>query len=513
MDSTTYHKLTSYNRFHMTPHHLDWDHVPLLQKAYPALPTRALNPPQTLPDGSLKAVLDDHLAGDALRSALGFQDLSAILMLANGITAQRRYPSQTQFYRSSPSAGALYPNEIYVAAQDVADLPSGLYNYQVMDGSLVELGKGRIGQQVANTLTRGIGSIPAASLLITGIFFRSAWKYRARAFRYVLLDAGHLIENLVLAARAHGYMLSVHYDFDDIALERLLGIDPKREACLAVVNLYAAGGAEPSTQAGTCKDPLVMSEEMVNASRISTAEVHYEAIQEVRAAGNTVQQEKTVNTQTFPVVGGTPGEWFSVRTEAALKAEQRFVESVLKRRSRRNFVPVPMPTSQAMHLMQSLCMNPGHENDEGLAKGRCMTPGFAAVNIEAFDPGIYLLDTQQKAYGLISGGSSGGDVARVCLVQAWLKNGSLHFLFMANLPLIDARYGARGYRYAMLNSGRAGQRIYLAANSLGLGACGIGAIYDDEARQMLSLNDESALLYLVAVSITKSEFGMRNAES
>jgi len=245
---------------------------------------------------------------------------------------------------------------------------------------------------------------------------------------------------------------------------------------------------------------------MVDASRTSTAEIHYDAIQEVCAAGNTVQHKKIASTQPFPVNGGTPGEWFSIRAETEQKEAQRFVEAVLKRRSRRNFVPVPLPTSQAMHLMQSLCMNPGHENDEGLANGRCMTPGFAAVNIEAFDPGIYLLDTHKKAYGLISGKSSGGEVARVCLDQAWLKNGSLHFLFMANLGLIDRHHGARGYRYAMLNSGRAGQRIYLAAGSLGLGACGIGAIYDDEARQLLSLNDESALLYLVTVGITKSEF-------
>ena len=76
-------------------------------------------------------------------------------------------------------------------------------------------------------------------------------------------------------------------------------------------------------------------------------------------------------------------------------------------------------------------------------------------------------------------------------------------MFLANLPLIDRYLGARGYRYAMLNAGRAGQRIYLAATALGLGACGIGAIYDDEARQMLSLTDESALLYLVAAGVTK----------
>jgi len=509
MDSTTYHKRTSYNRFHMTPHQLDWVHVPLLQKAYPALPSRALVPPQTLPDGSLEALLDGHMTGDGWRPECGFQDLSAILMLANGITAQRRYPGQTQFFRSSPSAGALYPNEIYVAAQDVAGLPSGLYNYQVMDGALVALRKGHIKQQVKNTLTRGIGRSPAASLLITGIFFRSAWKYRARAFRYVLLDAGHLIENLVLAARVHGYRLSVHYDFDDLALARLLGIDSKREACLAVVNLYTRGGAEPGTPVETGKEPLVLSEEMVNASRTSTAEIHYDAIQDACAAGHTVQHDKIADTQPFPVAGDTPREWFSIRADAEQNKELRFAESVLKRRSRRNFVPAPMPISQAMYLMQSLCMHPDHENDEGVSNGRCMTPGFAAVNIEAFDPGIYLLDTHKKTYGLISGGSSGGDVARVCLDQAWLKNGSLHFLFMANLPLIDCHHGARGYRYAMLNSGRAGQRIYLTASALGLGACGIGAIYDDEARQMLSLNDESALLYLMAVGSVRKVEGNR----
>jgi len=74
---------------------------------------------------------------------------------------------------------------------------------------------------------------------------------------------------------------------------------------------------------------------------------------------------------------------------------------------------------------------------------------------------------------------------------------------MANLDQIDQYLGARGYRYAMLNAGRAGQRVYLAATALGYGACGIGALYDDEASKMLSLNDQSALLYLVAVGSTK----------
>ncbi|MEN8244409.1 MAG: SagB/ThcOx family dehydrogenase [Thermodesulfobacteriota bacterium] len=506
MDSTTYHNLTSYSRYDMTPHRLDWEHVPLLQKAYGKLPSVRLKPPEALPDGSFTEVLEGQVAGDFPRPTLGLQDLSAILMLANGITAQRRYGSQTQFYRSAPSAGALYPNETYIAVGSVEGLAPGLYNHQVMDASLIALRKGSFIHQVQSALAMETRDLPAAVLPITGIFFRSAWKYRDRAFRYVLLDAGHLIENLVLAASANGYAYSVHYDFDDNAMERLLGIDPKREACLAVVNLYTKGGESCRAPEGADAETPALLKALVAASRTSTAEIQYEAIQQVCTAGNTIKPGEARMMQAYPVAGDMPRNWFPVREEYRWAEKQCLVESMLLRRSRRNFVPIPMLTSQAMHLMQSLCLNRGPAADGGIDYGGYMTSGIAAINIEAFDPGIYLLDTREKAYSLVSGGSSGEKVARVCLDQEWLKNGSLHFLFMANLRQVDRHMGARGYRYAMLNAGRAGQRIYLAATALGLGACGIGALYDAEARQMLALNDESSLLYLVGVGRTKSTF-------
>lgn len=506
MDAAAYHNLTGYSRYDMTPLHLDWGHVPLLQKAYPQLPSMPLKPPGALLKGSLREVLGGHMADNSPQPPFGLKDLSAILLLANGITARRRYGNQTQFFRSAPSAGALYPNEIYVASGNVEGLPPGLYNHQVMDATLVELRKGRLMQHVESALTMAYGGLPAASLLVTGIFFRSAWKYRDRAFRYVLLDAGHLVENLVLAANAHGYVYSVHYDFDDTAMEHLLGIDPKQEACLAVINLYERGEESLRAPKETPPDMPVLPETLIGAGCTSTAEVHYPAIQEVCAAGNTVPSVEARDVQVYPVGKDTSRAWFPLRGEDAWAEKQCFVDSVLRRRSRRNFVPVPMPASQAMHLMQSLCLGQGQAGDEGDAYGGCMTPGVAAVSIEAFDPGIYRLDTREMACGLVSGKPSGGKVARVCLDQEWLKNGSLHFLFMANLSQIDCHLGTRGYRYAMLNAGRGGQRIYLTATALGLGACGIGALYDAEARQMLSLNADSALLYLVAVGITKSEF-------
>jgi len=55
----------------------------------------------------------------------------------------------------------------------------------------------------------------------------------------------------------------------------------------------------------------------------------------------------------------------------------------------------------------------------------------------------------------------------------------------------------------MMTAGRIGQTIYLGATALGLGCCGIGALYDGEARELLGLNRESVLLYLVAAGLVK----------
>jgi SagB-type dehydrogenase family enzyme len=94
-------------------------------------------------------------------------------------------------------------------------------------------------------------------------------------------------------------------------------------------------------------------------------------------------------------------------------------------------------------------------------------------------------------------------MTRVCLDQAWLVNAAVHFVFMTNLQTLDRLWGARGYRYAMMTAGMMGERLYLVAEAMGLGCCGIGAFYDAEAAELLSLNPDSRLLYLVAVGAVK----------
>ena len=94
-------------------------------------------------------------------------------------------------------------------------------------------------------------------------------------------------------------------------------------------------------------------------------------------------------------------------------------------------------------------------------------------------------------------------IAAVCLDQEWLQNAAVHFCFLADLDQLDLAWGPRGYQYAMLDAGRFGQDIYLASAAQGLGCCGIGALYDNEARTLLGLKKSSALLYLVAAGPVK----------
>jgi SagB-type dehydrogenase family enzyme len=94
-------------------------------------------------------------------------------------------------------------------------------------------------------------------------------------------------------------------------------------------------------------------------------------------------------------------------------------------------------------------------------------------------------------------------MARICLDQIWLANAALHFLFLANLDSLEKDWGPRGYRYAMMTAGRLGERLYLIASALGLGCCGIGAFYDQEAANLLGLDEANRLLYLVAVGTIK----------
>jgi SagB-type dehydrogenase family enzyme len=180
-----------------------------------------------------------------------------------------------------------------------------------------------------------------------------------------------------------------------------------------------------------------------------------------------------------------------------------YAEAVFKRRSRRNFVQTELSVTRLAALLSLLC-GTGHEpEDVPVAQKEALSVGFLSGNVQDLNPGFYVLDLEQGQMSLSSQGFVIDKMARVCLDQAWLANCALHFVFLTNLILLEETWGPRGYRYAMLTAGRLGQRIYLGTTAMGMGCCGIGAFYDDEAAQLLGLNEQTSLLYLVAAGPLK----------
>jgi len=108
-------------------------------------------------------------------------------------------------FRTAPSAGALYPIETYIVANAVRKLEPGVYHYGIRNHELERLRSGDFRAAIAAAaLGQGMCAAAAAVFVWTAIFQRAKWKYGQRAYRYIYLDAGHIAQNLALAAVSLG---------------------------------------------------------------------------------------------------------------------------------------------------------------------------------------------------------------------------------------------------------------------------------------------------------------------
>jgi SagB-type dehydrogenase family enzyme len=123
--------------------------------------------------------------------------LGYLLWASTGI----RRVEQGYEFRNAPSAGALYPIETYIIANRVSELEPGAYHYGIRNHELERVRPGDLRRRIAAAaLGQEMCAEAAAVFVWTAIFARCKWKYGQRAYRYVYLDAGHIAQNLALAA-------------------------------------------------------------------------------------------------------------------------------------------------------------------------------------------------------------------------------------------------------------------------------------------------------------------------
>lgn len=266
--ASQYHHHTSYERNRIGGHYLDWRNRPSVYKEYPGIDPVRL--PATMPPGKENLLSILHKPNtDTAAPSLSLEDLSIILRLTYTLTAKAAYSGEDFYYRSAASAGALYPTEIYTATRGIRGLDDGLYYFSIRRHALFTLRPDDLSGYIAGLVFPPPENAPLITFFFTAIFFRSSWKYRDRAYRYHLLDTGHVIEDLSLALKALGIPFDLSYDFDDGRINHLLGLDLKKEACLALD--YVPGTGPLSGSQG--KEIQGLSGSLENTSIVSKNEI------------------------------------------------------------------------------------------------------------------------------------------------------------------------------------------------------------------------------------------------
>jgi len=145
--------------------------------------------------------------------------------------------------RAAPSAGALFPLEVYVLATSVDGLDRGLYRYIPAEHALVRAGSAEANAKdlaQAALMQQDIAQAPVA-VVITGVYERTAVKYGDRAQRYVHIEVGAAAENLMLQADALGFGTVYIGAFNDAAVSKTLGL-PADHAPLAIIPIGHPAG-------------------------------------------------------------------------------------------------------------------------------------------------------------------------------------------------------------------------------------------------------------------------------
>ena len=214
---------------------LDWANKPEIYKNYPSSKTIQLSSQFQEESISFDEVLQKRKSIRTFSTKpLSKVDLGYLLWTSTGI--QRI--EQGYEFRTSPSAGALYPIETYIVANNVEDIEKGLYHYNIKNHLLEEIKLGSFGDNLAHaSLDQEMCADASAVFIWTAVFGRSKWKYSQRAYRYIYLDTGHIAQNLALAAVSIACGSCECGAFFDDELNSIVGIDGTIEStiCLSVV--------------------------------------------------------------------------------------------------------------------------------------------------------------------------------------------------------------------------------------------------------------------------------------
>ena len=414
----------------------DPETVPPQLKSYAAgLPTLRLPRDLPAPDAPAMAVLS---GADLPTLTLDAAQLGRILFLGAGVVRTTERQGQRFVFRASGSAGARFPLEVYACTRGVAGVPDGVHWYDAGQHALVQVGPAPEGA--------------TSTLVITGVPWRTGWRYAERGWRHIYWDGGTLISQLTAAAAAAGLTPTLRTTFADAVVRELVGADGVHEFPIALLSLGEGEPAiGPTGPAAPGELPAVEFPLCTAAQRAGERD----ALGEPWAEG--------------AAVAGVP-------------ASDPLDQVILRRGSQRRM-------DRTKTLPKSTV-----ESAMAVAMRGITVPHWVVVHgVDDLAPGVYRWPDLTHP---VREGDLRDELLRVALNQYLAADAAFVAISAVELATLDDR----SYRDAQLAAGIVEGRLHLAAYALGASASGM-TFLDSEVPALLGESDDLATLLFTCVGV------------
>ncbi|MDQ6759153.1 MAG: SagB/ThcOx family dehydrogenase [Acidobacteriota bacterium] len=488
-----YHEATKHTAegLRRAQHSLDWANMPDPFRHYEGVPVLDLpsDPPV------LETPMLDVLRGvprttlDQTSVPAGPTFLSQLLFYSAAISASKRVASTGNRYalRVNPSSGNLHPTEFHFISRGLQDWPDGLYHYRPSAHMAEQRAAGDLGMPFGNS------SAPLVFLL-TSIAWREAWKYHDRAYRYCLHDIGHAWQAVALAAEAMGCDVAAVGNFPDDDVAQLCRLNQDEWPMLVI---EVSGGGIPVRQI-EAQRPVWFGGRANQLSKETTAYPWIDRIHE--ATKNSSAISMITRTSAFQPPGTGCGE---ITLPSPGTSQRGFGDVTRLRRSALDFMggmrSISLPQLSAILAVST------HRLVADFCSASFIQLYLYAHRVDGLASGVYRVwpkftEREETTLQEIKSGDQRVVAAGLSLGQDLAGNACVTFSMIGDLERATRAHGERGYRYVHFEAGAIGQRLYLAAESFGMGATGIGAFYDEEVHRYLNiLPEQGQVVYHFAV--------------
>jgi SagB-type dehydrogenase family enzyme len=421
------------------------------------------------------------------RSPVSLEIVSNLLYHTNGVTHVREFGAKKVYFRATPSASASYPIEIYIINNNIDGIEKGIFYYHPLNHELVRIRQGDFSPEIIKNCF-GITFIENSPffVILTAIESRNLWRYRQRSFRYSMMEAGYVAENLVLASSNLNLAINLIGDFVDSEINNLLGLSDSDERALLIASVgfpshsleedHYKFGMRSEGDAGFQWKPEHFAREFYISSS------HFLPSDNLLKVGVKLPFDREIASN----IGA--GEFVHLpETNPDLSVSTSQV--IRSRRSSHNFARIPIELKDLASILFLMSHIPSMYGFPAYAIHLVVNAVDGLVN------GIYRYNPQNRTkLEVIKRGTFRGDLSYLTLAQDAVFNCSAAVFFSVKFNEIDI-FSNRGYRYAHFNVGMLSEAAYLAGNALNLGVRGIANFFDDEINSFFKLEkpDENIL--------------------